>query len=89
MICIRDNPCEGNLNNDNFSNLGDVGILKAAFGTTGCNDPGNNCPEDLNGDGFVNLGDVGILKVPIPPALLLFGSGIIRMLGLSAQIEKI
>jgi hypothetical protein len=61
VICVRTNPCEGDLNGDGFVNMGDVGLLKQEFARD-CSAPGPGCLYDLNFDGFVNLGDVGILK---------------------------
>lgn len=49
------NFCDGDLNNDNFVNVLDLGIFKQRFFTP---DP----DADLNGDGFVNSLDLGLLK---------------------------
>ena len=49
------NACDTDFNNDGVTNGLDVGLLKAAFGTSGPD-------EDLNQDGVVNGLDVGILK---------------------------
>src|SRR4030095_9717773 len=49
------NACDPDLNNDNFVNFSDLGILKSAFFTT---DP----DADFNGDGAVNFVDLGTMK---------------------------
>lgn len=62
------NRCDTDLNNDGVTNGIDVGLLRAAFGSSG--------PlRDFNGDGVVNGIDVGILrgyfgKAPGPGALV-------------------
>jgi hypothetical protein len=61
VICIRTNPCEGDMNGEGNVNLIDVGILKQDFARD-CSVPGPGCLGDLNFDGYVNLIDVGILK---------------------------
>jgi hypothetical protein len=49
------NRCDGDLNNDGFTNFLDLGAMKAVFFTS---DPN----ADLNGDGTVNFEDLGILR---------------------------
>ena len=49
------NLCDTDLNNDDVTNVLDIGIFKAAFGTPGPN-------ADFNGDGIVNVLDIGFLK---------------------------
>jgi hypothetical protein len=49
------NACDPDLNNDNFVNFSDLGILKSVFFTT---DP----DADFNGDSAVNFVDLGTMK---------------------------
>ena len=51
----------GDCNNDNEGNIGDFGVLSAAFGSS----PGDgnwNAMADLNGDESVDIGDFAILS---------------------------
>ncbi|MEO0579225.1 MAG: thrombospondin type 3 repeat-containing protein, partial [Pseudomonadota bacterium] len=49
------NLCDGDFNNDGFTNFADLSLFRATFGTT---DPDG----DLNGDGIVNFSDLGIFR---------------------------
>ena len=51
------NACDADLNNDNVVNFVDLGLLRAAFFTTGTLD------ADFNGDGVVNFIDLGIMRL--------------------------
>ncbi|NJN48431.1 MAG: cytochrome-c peroxidase [Candidatus Competibacteraceae bacterium] len=55
------NMCDADLNNDCISNFADLGLLKAAFGSTSASNNWNE-DADLNGDGVVNFGDLGLMK---------------------------
>jgi hypothetical protein len=49
--------CPADLNDDNFVNGDDLGILLGAWGQ--CS--GSSCPADFNQDGFVNGDDLGVM----------------------------
>jgi probable HAF family extracellular repeat protein len=49
------NRCDGDLDQNRFVNITDLGIFKARFGTS-------NADADLDGNGFVNITDLGIFK---------------------------
>ncbi|MFK8014485.1 MAG: thrombospondin type 3 repeat-containing protein [Gammaproteobacteria bacterium] len=49
------NACDADLNNDNVTNVADLGLLRASFFTS-------DADADLNGDGIVNVQDLGILR---------------------------
>jgi hypothetical protein len=49
--------CPADLNDDNFVNGDDLGILLGAWGQ--CS--GSTCPADFNEDGFVNGDDLGVM----------------------------
>lgn len=51
----------GDVNGDNVVSLGDLGQLRAAFGSA-AGDSNWNPNADLNGDGVVSLADLGILR---------------------------
>ena len=83
---VFDAAVEGDANGDGWVNLGDFGIVKAAFGAVG------EAAEvgDLTGDGQVDLTDFGQLKlsmsraqaqtVPEPTALALAVAGLAVLL---------
>ena len=49
------NLCDGDLNNDGFTNTLDIGLMRSAFAT---GDP----DMDINGDGVINIFDVGLVR---------------------------
>ncbi|MFK8016779.1 MAG: thrombospondin type 3 repeat-containing protein [Gammaproteobacteria bacterium] len=49
------NLCDGDLNNDNVTNVVDLGLMRAAFFTA-------DADADLNGDDVVNVVDLGLLR---------------------------
>ena len=49
--------CPADLNDDNFVNGDDLGILLGAWGQCAS----SNCPADFNEDGFVNGDDLGVM----------------------------
>jgi hypothetical protein len=62
-ICVVDDPCKGDLNNDAYVNFGDLAQMKANF-FTNCSTlaPWEVCVGDLDGDGFVNFADLAQMK---------------------------
>jgi hypothetical protein len=55
------NACDGDLNNDNIVNFGDLGIFRVAFfGNPGADNW--NPDADFNGDGNVGFIDLGLLR---------------------------
>ena len=50
------NVCDADLNNDEVVNFADLGIMKAAFFTTGDTD------TDLDGDQLTNFSDLALMK---------------------------
>jgi hypothetical protein len=62
-ICVVDDACKGDLNNNGAVNFADLALMKANF-FTDCSTlaPWEVCVGDLNGDGQVNFGDLALIK---------------------------
>jgi hypothetical protein len=62
-ICVVDDACKGDLNNDGGVNFADLAEMKANF-FTDCSTlpPWEVCVGDVNNDGFVNFADLALMK---------------------------
>ena len=61
VICVVNNACTADINNNSLVDMGDFGLVRASMGKI-FPDASYNVIADLNANGMVDMGDFGIVR---------------------------